>query len=186
MAKKKKNKRIDELTKEKIRQHYAISNNYRATARQFKISDSTVARIIKKSGDFEQIKADKKKEIKEEADKWSSKIIEDMQESIASAVLLGNKKIRQALEGDEKIDALIDKILDADIDQKDKGVAIRMLSNMLNIGLRDISTYVGTLYDKQALANGQATSRSDNMNRNTIEGEVKVKLEDFFTGSDKK
>lgn len=44
-----------------------------------------------------------------------------------------------------------------------------------NINLKELSTFIGTLYDKRALESGQATSRSDNMNRHT--GNLNVNMD---------
>lgn len=167
----KKRKRIDDKLREKIKAHYVMTGNYSETAREFGVSRNTVRNICLESDDFDNIRTQKKQEIIKEATEWSKGIINKMQGSIEKAIVLGNRKIDQALEGDERIDTMIDKILEAeDLSGSEKSKIIMTLGNILQVSMRDISTYIGTLYDKQALADGKPTSRSDNMNRNEHTG----------------
>lgn len=157
-----------------------MSNNKSETARQFGVSPRTVANIIKATPNFAEVSEQKKEEIKEEAKEWSKQFRENTRDSIDIAIKLGNKKILQALEGDENIEKMMDKILDSKLGEKEKGQIIKTLTSILCVNLKEISTYVGTLYDKQALENGDPTSRSDNMNKNIHDVNVKTKIEDYF------
>lgn len=103
--------------KEKILSIYAVTNSYTETAKQCSCSPSTVMNIIaEKQDDFNEIREQKKQELVDEI--WST---------LVDAQKLGNKYIKEALDGEREIP------------------------------LNHVSNYFGTMYDKQALMTGENT-----------------------------
>lgn len=179
----KRGKAIDDKTKERLLSHYATFGSYTDTGREFGVSEGSVRKYVKdakaESDAFTELYETKRKENIEEANEWSKGIISKMQQSIESALDLGNKKISQALLGEENFKDIIDNILSSDMEPKDKASSIKNIAKLTDIQMSQISTYVGTLYDKQALENGKPTSRSDNTNKDTVTVNVN-KLENYF------
>lgn len=144
-------KLTDEL-KEQIRAHLVVSGNVKETARTFKVSDSTVMKIRDENkDDFEQLRADKKKEMIERV--WS-----DMEEALD----LGRQKIKLAKVAINEFQPTLDRLIELleDNEQtngKDVIDLIKALSSITSIPLSHISTYFGTLYDKRALMLGDPT-----------------------------
>jgi hypothetical protein len=114
-------KPIEPELKEKIKAHLSMSDNVRETARQFKVSPSTVMKIRDEEPDeFEQMRTDKKQEL-----------IDKLWDNIVAAQELGFQMIAEAKQG------------------------------VRDIPLGQISTYLGTLYDKRALMQGESTNNTE-------------------------
>jgi len=145
---------------EKVKVALCVSNNASQIAKDNSLNESTV-RVWKKKYQEEIAVAYelKKQEFSNKA--W---------EGIDLATRLANKSMTRALEQAEKLDMLIDVIENiGDMTEKEKMNLVRKVREMQNIPLGQLSTYAGTMYDKQALANGDSTS---NVKVETIEDKL--------------
>jgi hypothetical protein len=152
-------KKVTEDKKEKILALSAIGKSQREVAEVVGVAPSTVNRIVNINPDeLEQYRTQKKMEFIQRA--W---------DTVNNALELGNQKIILATvtaeNFDQKIDDLIQVMQDNGADSKTVSETIKALCAAMNIPLRDVATYIGTLYDKIALATGGATANV-NLNAN--------------------
>lgn len=151
----------DDKTREKVKAYLATGKSKNWIAKKLNISWDTVNRISKESPDeIANLREQKKQE-------FINKIWEDME----SALALGRQKIKLATVAtetfQEKIDRLIELLEDnEETNGKDIIELIKALSSITSIPLSHISTYFGTLYDKQALMSGEATGRNEITGKN--------------------
>lgn len=156
----------DEL-KEKAIAMLATNNNVSAISRELDIPDSTLRtwqKNIKEGKDgsckeFAKLREEKKKEFIENA--WSS---------IELATSLINKRLARACFKEDLLDAMLEEALKETAGSDRRKQLVNNISNMKLDDITKISITLGTLYDKQALANGEATSREE---------QVVKKFEDF-------
>ena len=84
--------------------------------------------------------------------------VKDAWEIIGKANILLKKKINRAIEEEEKIDDAIDKVCrDTEISKEEKRSLLNKLNALKVDNLGQLSTVIGTLYDKQALINKEST-----------------------------
>lgn len=119
-------KLTDEL-KEQIKAHLVLGDNKNDVAKKLGVSWSTVQKIAKEvennpeeKESFEKLREDKKQEV-----------ITRIWEGFINGIELGNKMIKEALEGEREIP------------------------------LNQLSTYNGTMYDKMALMKGDPTANTN-------------------------
>ena len=150
-------RKLDDETKEKIIAHHVTGKSARQIAGILEISDSSVGKYIKSLPDdhLSQLRAQKREQFINVA--W---------QDIEAALELGRQKINLATvtfgNFQETIDKLIELLEDNDsTNGKDIIELIKAISSVTSIPLSHISTYFGTLYDKQALAVGDPTSREE-------------------------
>lgn len=145
-------KKTDNETIYKIMISMFNTNNFSETARQLNVPITTVEKIYKQNKDKEEFVklCNEKKE--EFADK-ATRIID-------KATTLLEQKIDIALEQQEKLNKILDDVMDlTDKDanyQRKKALANKIEALQLN-RLSELTTAVGTLYDKRALAQGEST-----------------------------
>lgn len=148
--------RLDNKKKEQIRALLATGASKNDIAKKCKVSWETVDRIEKEDPDaIESFREQKKIEFINEA--W---------QDIHAAMYLGRQKIKLATVTIESFQGTIDKLIELLQENKDTNGRdiidlIKALSSVTSIPLAHISTYFGTLYDKQALAAGDATARNE-------------------------
>lgn len=149
---------LSEEKREKARALFAVGKSINHVARELKMSTSTAKkikdRLYEDDGFLKQRAACKEQ------------FINAAWEQILDAMQLGHQKIKlatAAIDGFQgQIDRLIELLEDReDANSKDITEVIKALSSVTNIPLAQISTYLGTIYDKQALASGDATSRGE-------------------------
>lgn len=151
----------DDKTREQVKTYLATGKSKNWIAKKLNISWDTVDRISKESPDeIENLREQKKRE-------FVNKIWDDME----SALTLGRQKIKLATVAtetfQEKIDRLIELLEDnEETNGRDIIELIKALSSITSIPLSHISTYFGTLYDKQALMSGEATGRNEITGKN--------------------
>jgi hypothetical protein len=147
-------KKYNDEAKEKALAMLATNNNMEEIARELNIPKSTLCTWKKQHEDdeeFEQLRMKKKSEFISKA--W---------ESIEDALKLGNKRVKRALEHEAELDKIIELLIeDNELSNITKQSLIQKLKALQVQGIRDISTYIGTLYDKAALAAGEATVNTD-------------------------
>ena len=147
---------LDLLTQEKIKALYAEGRSKNYISNKLQLSRSTVKKYVEaEETELDELRQQKKREFIDEA--W---------EDIRAAQYLGRQKIKLATvaaEGfQEKVDELVDLLKENEkTNGRDIVELIRALSSILNIPLSHVGTYLGIIYDKQALAAGEATSREE-------------------------
>ena len=134
---------------------WLFTHNYSQTAREVGLPISTVTDIVNKHQDDEEFVKLRDEKTKEFADKAS--IIID------KGLLLLNRRLNRAIEEEETLDDLIDEIYstdDEDMSQQAKTAAVNKIKHMQLQNLKDITTAIGTLYDKRALSKGESTENT--------------------------
>lgn len=144
-------KHPDEL-REKALAALAVNNNTAEIAIQLGLPETTVRTWKLKNlddDDFVELRQKKKTEFVLKA--W---------EIIEKATALLNRRVSTALKHETNIEELIQQIqLDQEMHSKTKESLINKLRALQVQNTRDLSTVIGTIYDKAALASGEATSR---------------------------
>lgn len=129
-------------------------------AKRCKVSWSTVDSISKEEPDkIENFREQKRMQF-----------VDRLWNSMDKALGLADKRIQMALDGAEKLDELTEAILDSDIDTRRAAELQQAIANVTSIPLSHISTFIGTVYDKQALMKGESTANT-NMTV-TLEGDL--------------
>lgn len=151
MAKK---KRYSEADRERAIALYIVCGNIEQVADEMKIAPSTVRGWIKKAdeegGEIAEMRAKKRAEFADRA--WNT---------IEKGVRLLDREMETALDDMDKIDKIIDEIScirSEDMPYKDRVDLIKRLSRMARPDMREITTAIGTMYDKAALARGESTA----------------------------
>ena len=148
-----KGKKTDNETIYKVMLSYAVTRNFSETARNLDMPITTVEKIVKDNQDKEEfVKLCNEK--KEEFVETANKIID-------KATKLLDKRLETALEKQEELDKLLDNVFDVDdeeVSKKEKIEIAKKLSRIQLNNLSEITTAIGTIYDKRALAKGEPTS----------------------------
>lgn len=158
-----KGKKTDNETIYKIMISMFSTNNFSETARQLNMPESTVEKIYKDNKDkeeFVKLCVEKKEEFVEKADRIINKATE-----------LLEKRLDTALESQDELEEIIDKIWEMDkkdYNETQKRAIVNKISKMQLNNLSEITTALGTIYDKRALAKGESTANSK------FEVEIKV------------
>lgn len=144
-------KKYSDEIKEQAFLLYATCGSYAETARQLGLAKSTVKGWIdKKEPDaLEQARTEKRMEFVDKA----SAIID-------KGLKLLDRRINTALEHEDELDALIDEIFSSDkeeISPEEKKMLVSKIRSLQVQKLGEITTAIGTLYDKRALARGEST-----------------------------
>lgn len=157
--------------KERVYALYATGMAGREIARQLDIPQTTVVRWIKETRTSGEpcepqtvVNQDgSKKTIDLEAMRTAKKVefINSAWALITKSLQLADKRITRALEKEAELDALIDEIGAEDMNDKQKSALISKLRELQIQGVRELSTLIGTMYDKAALASGDSTSKVD-------------------------
>ena len=143
-------------TKAKIMTSYALTNSYNATAKELKISDSTVKSVIENNKEeFEKVQEQKKELFQDKANVIIDKALE-----------LLKRRFNKALDNEDELEELIDIVYrsnDPNADEsdklshKEKREIARKISRLELNNLSEITTSLGTLFDKVRLAEGKST-----------------------------
>ena len=134
---------------------WATTHNYSETARELGMAMTTVEKIVKVNKDkpeFVKLCDEKKKNFADKATDIIDKGLE-----------LIDRRLSVALEKQDELDRLIYEIENTDeeeISYKQKMSAINLIREAQIQKIKDISTMIGTLYDKRALAKGESTSNT--------------------------
>ena len=140
----------------KVMTSYATTHSYRATAQEMSMPECTVLKIVKSNIDKPEFKVlyDEKKQ--EFADKAS--------EIIDKGLQLLNRRLNTALEHEDNLDELISEIYASDkeeLSQVEKKALVDKIRLLQVQKLGEITTAIGTLYDKRALAKGESTQNEN-------------------------
>lgn len=170
-------KGFDDNVKEKILAELAAGTSVSDLARRYKIAKSTISGWKKalhnpgneqKLDEFEQLRTEKKKEF-----------IKGAWELIDDSLAVAKTRMSRARRLEQNIDILVEAIKKNNGEiTKDTGLAwfdlldiIKELHSLKNPKLSEISTLIGTIYDKQAVASNEATAKTEHSV--TIEDYVK-------------
>lgn len=143
------NKKVQEIIAS-----YALTNSYNKTAKDVKVSPNTVKNVIKKqketnSEEFAKVCEEKKELFQDKANKIINK-----------SLMLLDKRFNKALEDEDTIDEIIQMIYSYDKEEMNevekKSIVSKLRKVQLN-SLSEITTSMGTLYDKMRLAKGEST-----------------------------
>ena len=136
----------------KVIASYCTTGSYSETARALKMPTTTVKDIVDEnidSKEFEKLRNETKQMFTDKA----TAIID-------KGLAILDKRLTTALEKQDALDRLIDEIESTDeeeISYKHKMSAINLIQEAQIQRIKDISTMIGTLYDKRALAQGEST-----------------------------
>lgn len=130
--------------------------NMRETSRTLGLPLTTVKEIVDKNKnkpEFEELRTQTEKAFAQK----TTEIIE-------KGLLILNKRLNRAIEHEEDLDELIDDIWDMDEDEmsyKEKDKLVNKIKTLQLQNIKDITTAIGTLYDKRALSRGDSTQNID-------------------------
>ena len=147
-----KGKKTDNETIYKIMVSMFSTNNFSETARQLNIPAKTVEKIYKDNKDkeeFAKLCVEKKEEF-----------VENATNIINKATELLERRIDMALDNQDELDEMIEEIWAIDkseLNETRKKTLVNKLTKMQLNNLSEITTAIGTLYDKRALAKGETT-----------------------------
>lgn len=148
----------DSATREKAYALFATEDNLSRIARELGVPDSTV-RGWKKKYD-EECKADP---VKAEArDEKKREFVHNCWGIINDALIVAARRVKRAAEDEEGIDALIEEAREAtdvcELDPIRAGTIVKKVESLKCEDIVKLTTVIGTLYDKQALASGDNTA----------------------------
>ena len=135
---------------------WVITNNYKETARDLDLPYMTVKSIVDKNRDkpeFVKLRNEKMNEFSNRAS-----------EIIQKGLTLLNKRLDRAIASEEDLDILIDEIYATDkeeLSQDEKNRLVNKIRTLQVQNMKDITTAIGTLFDKKALADGKPTERTE-------------------------
>lgn len=139
---------LSDEKREQVKALLATGAAKNEVARKCKISWATVDSISKENPD----------EIESFREQKRMQFIDRLWNSMDKALGLADKRIEIALEASDKLDAIADKIGDSELDFKQKQELQNAISNLSTVPLGQISTFIGTIYDKHALMTGGKTA----------------------------
>lgn len=131
---------------------WSITDNLSETAAKLNMPVTTVKGIVDKNKgkeEFVKLRNEKKNEFADKA----TKIIDN-------AMLLLDRRFSRAIEQEENLDVLIDEIYSTPKEKLSQDEKNRLVQKVRALQLQDvkaITTAVGTLFDKRALAEGKPT-----------------------------
>ena len=148
-------KKYTDLDRESAVAEYMSGKSLTEVSKTRKVPIATLSRWIneKPPAEVEKARNEKKAEFARMA--W---------EPIANAMSLINRELLVALDRQKEIEDAIEVIgntSDNEMKYKEREAAIRRLSKLERFDLRELTTAIGTLYDKQALASGDSTNNMD-------------------------
>lgn len=150
-----KGKRIDKLSVYKIMLKMFECDNLTETSKELKIPITTVSTIYKRNKD--------KKEFVSLRKKQERNFVEKADSIINKATDLLERRLNVALENQNELEELIDTINDATDEEgnklkyKEREDLIKKITRLQLNNLPELTTAIGTLYDKRALSLGDPT-----------------------------
>lgn len=137
----------------KIMVGYSTNRNIEDLATKLKMPPSTVRKVIKDNKD--------KPEFVELCRIKEDEFVENATSIINKATTLLENRLTIALNKQRELELALDLIMAADnneFDYKEKLAMAKKIGKMQINGLSEITTAIGTMYDKRALAKGENTS----------------------------
>lgn len=166
-------KKIDNEKIAEVVASYALTNNYSETAREVGICANSVKNIVDKQKqtnpeEYERVCEEKKELFQNKANRIIDK-----------ALLLLERRYDTAIDKQNELDMLMDAVYDAkdndgkELSGKEKLDIAKKISKLEINSLSEITTSLGTLYDKMRLASGEST------NNETIKVEMSQEIKDL-------
>lgn len=157
--------KIDNKKIQEVITSYALTNNYNKTARECGICANSVKNIINKqktenAEEYAKVCEEKKELFSEKANRIINKslnLIED--------------RIDTARENQDELEEIIQMVWNMDkeeLNETQKKAIVKKISKMQLNSLSELTTAMGTLYDKMRLATGESTEN------NKFEVEIRV------------
>lgn len=152
---------------------YALTNNYSKTAKEVGICANSVKNIIYRQKEtnpeeYEKVCEEKKELFQNKANRIIDK-----------ALLLLERRYDTAIDKQKELDMLLNIVYDAkdddgkELSSKEKLDIARKISKLEINSLSEITTSLGTLYDKMRLASGEST------NNETVRVEMSQEIKDL-------
>lgn len=151
---------LSDEKREQIKALLATGASKNDVAKRCKVSWATVDSISKEAPD----------EIESLREHKRTQFIDRLWSSMDEALKLADKRIQLAIDANNKLDELSDAVGDANLDPKKAIELQRALDNITAVPLGQISTFIGTIYDKHALMRGESTANTVTTIR--LEGEA--------------
>jgi len=134
---------------------YALTNSYNKTAKECKVSANTVKNIINKqkennSEEFARVCEEKKEMFQDKANRIIDK-----------SLALLERRIDLAADNEDALDEIIQMVWEQDkqeLNETQKRTIVNKISRMQLNSLSELTTALGTLYDKMRIAKGESTS----------------------------
>lgn len=150
-----KGQKTDNETIYKIMLSYCLTRNYAETSRKLNIPPSTVEKIVKEN--IEKPEFVKLWDIKKE------EFIDNAQRIINKGTELLERRLDTALSSQQELEEMIYEIYSADKEeikeQQKKSLVNKIMKLQVN-SLSEITTAIGTIYDKQRIASGKIPSET--------------------------
>lgn len=151
---------LSDEKREKVKALLATGAAKNDVAKKVGVSWATVDSISKEAPD----------EIESFREQKRTQFIDRLWNSMDKALGLADKRIQLALEASDKLDELSDAIGDSDLDPRKAQELQNAISNLSTVPLGQISTFIGTIYDKRALMLGESTANTTTTVK--LEGEL--------------
>lgn len=157
--------KIDNQKIQEVMASYALTNSYNATAKECSVSANSVKNIINKqkvenSEEFAKVCEEKKELFSERANRIINKSLDLIED-----------RIDTARENQVELEEIIQMVWEQDkkeLNETQKKTIVNKISKMQLNSLSELTTALGTLYDKMRLATGESTEN------NKFEVEIKV------------
>lgn len=134
---------------------YAITDNLNETSRRTGIPYTTCKEAVDRhrgTKEFEKLRQEKREEFSQRANRI-----------VFKGLRLLERRYDKALDNEEELEALIDLITNSkdEISYKEKMDLAKKIGKLELNTLSEITTSMGTLFDKMRLANGESTENSN-------------------------
>ncbi len=153
--------KIDNQKIQEVMASYALTNSYNATAKECGVSDKSVKKIINEhSEEFAKVSEQKKELFSDRANRIINKSLDLIEDRIDIA--RGNQA---------ELEEIIQMVWNMDkkeLNETQKKIIVNKISKMQLNSLSELTTAMGTLYDKMRLATGESTEN------NKFEVEIRV------------
>lgn len=141
---------LDDQAKERIKALLATGKAKNQIAKEVGVSWATVDKVSKEAPD----------EIESLREQKRAQFIDRLWSSMDEALKLADKRISLAIDANNKLDELSEVALDGGLDPKKALELQRAIDNITSVPLGQISTFIGTIYDKRALMLGESTANT--------------------------
>ena len=179
MAESQRGKKFNDDIKEKAFALLATNNNAKVVADTLGLKYTTVKtwekKFLKEAEEQQKTKAEDKQDtnlrtesLVELRNKKKKEFVDSSWNIISKAQELLERRITRALEKEDELDSLVTEIEQLDYKDLSQEQRKALHKKMAAIKVEDVgklATMLGTLYDKQALANNEATSKVDGVIR---------------------
>lgn len=132
---------------------YAITDSLSETSRRTGVPVTTCKDIVDKhrgTEAFEKLRNEKREQFSERANRI-----------VFKGLTLLERRYDKALDKEDELDLLLDTVFDSeDLSDKNKQDIAKKLSKLELNTLSELTTSMGTLFDKMRLANGESTENS--------------------------